>query len=80
MSDEEDFEEMEGEGEQEGEAEGDDDDVAEVGAYQQVFPCGTRAEKSLGLLTQRFLKLLQDARDGIVDLNLVRYPTKFCDL
>uniref|UniRef100_A0A914WN48 E2F/DP family winged-helix DNA-binding domain-containing protein n=1 Tax=Plectus sambesii TaxID=2011161 RepID=A0A914WN48_9BILA len=30
---------------------------------------GSRAEKSLGLLTQRFLKLLQTARNGIVDLN-----------
>ncbi len=32
---------------------------------------GSRAEKSLGLLTQRFLKLLQTARNGIVDLNTV---------
>jgi len=68
MSDEEDYDDVEGEGE--GEAEEGDDDLTEVGAYQQVFPSGTRAEKSLGLLTQRFLKLLQDARDGIVDLNL----------
>lgn len=30
---------------------------------------GTRAEKSLGLLTRRFLQLLQSARGGIVDLN-----------
>lgn len=48
------------------------DDGTEVGAYQAIFPPGTRAEKSLGLLTQKFLKLLQDAKDGIVDLNLVR--------
>lgn len=32
---------------------------------------GTRAEKSLGLLTRRFLQLLQSARGGIVDLNTV---------
>ncbi|TKR87997.1 hypothetical protein L596_012309 [Steinernema carpocapsae] len=30
---------------------------------------GSRAEKSLGLLTQRFLRLLQMARGGLVDLN-----------
>ena len=32
---------------------------------------GSRAEKSLGLLTRRFLQLLQSARGGIVDLNTV---------
>ncbi|MFH4979580.1 hypothetical protein AB6A40_006289 [Gnathostoma spinigerum] len=32
-------------------------------------PVGNRSEKSLGLLTQRFIRLLQTARSGIVDLN-----------
>lgn len=31
----------------------------------------SRAEKSLGILTQRFVHLLQGARGGIVDLNIV---------
>lgn len=30
---------------------------------------GTRADKSLGLLTKRFIRLLQSARNGIYDLN-----------
>jgi len=30
-----------------------------------------RAEKSLGLLTTRFVNLLQEARDGVLDLKLV---------
>lgn len=30
-----------------------------------------RAEKSLGILTQRFVELLQRARGGVVDLNIV---------
>ncbi|VDP33042.1 unnamed protein product [Soboliphyme baturini] len=46
------------------------DEVGEVGAYQQVLPVGARAEKSLGLLTQKFLKVLQEAKDGVVDLNI----------
>uniref|UniRef100_A0A915JXT8 E2F/DP family winged-helix DNA-binding domain-containing protein n=1 Tax=Romanomermis culicivorax TaxID=13658 RepID=A0A915JXT8_ROMCU len=52
----------------------DDDDYDEstdVGAYQSILlNVGPRSEKSLGILTQKFLKLLQDARDGVVDLNL----------
>ena len=29
-----------------------------------------RAEKSLGILTAKFVKLLQEAKDGVVDLKL----------
>lgn len=31
----------------------------------------SRHEKSLGLLTTRFVSLLQDAKDGVLDLKLV---------
>jgi len=31
----------------------------------------SRHEKSLGLLTTRFVSLLQDAKDGILDLKMV---------
>lgn len=37
-----------------------------------VNEIGTRHEKSLGLLTTRFVSLLQDAKDGILDLKMVR--------
>jgi hypothetical protein len=36
--------------------------------------CGnsaSRHEKSLGLLTTRFVSLLQDAKDGVLDLKMV---------
>ncbi|KRZ12977.1 Transcription factor E2F4, partial [Trichinella zimbabwensis] len=46
------------------------DDVVEPGAYGHSSPIGARAEKSLGLLTQKFLKVLQEAKDGVVDLNV----------
>lgn len=59
MSDEE-VERME-EGEGEGEA---------VEAEEADDGSTSRAEKSLGLLTQRFLQLLQEAKDGVVDLNI----------
>lgn len=36
-----------------------------------VNEIGTRHEKSLGLLTTRFVSLLQDAKDGILDLKVV---------
>lgn len=32
----------------------------------------SRHEKSLGLLTTRFVALLQEAQDGILDLKVVR--------
>lgn len=32
----------------------------------------SRHEKSLGLLTTRFVSLLQDAKDGVLDLKVVR--------
>lgn len=32
----------------------------------------SRHEKSLGLLTTRFVSLLQDAKDGVLDLKQVR--------
>jgi transcription factor E2F4/5 len=31
----------------------------------------SRHEKSLGLLTTRFVSLLQDAKDGVLDLKVV---------
>jgi transcription factor E2F4/5 len=31
----------------------------------------SRHEKSLGLLTTRFVTLLQDAKDGVLDLKMV---------
>jgi len=31
----------------------------------------SRHEKSLGLLTTRFVSLLQDAKDGVLDLKMV---------
>ena len=37
----------------------------------------SRHEKSLGLLTTRFVSLLQDAKDGILDLKQV--GQRFCD-
>uniref|UniRef100_A0A5S6QUU2 E2F_TDP domain-containing protein n=1 Tax=Trichuris muris TaxID=70415 RepID=A0A5S6QUU2_TRIMR len=51
----------------------DDEDIedpCEAGAYSQSLQMGARAEKSLGLLTQKFLKVLQEAKDGVVDLNV----------
>jgi len=47
------------------------DEDTDVGAYQSML-CASRAEKSLGLLSQRFIELLQDAPDGTIDLNRVR--------
>lgn len=32
---------------------------------------GTRADKSLGLMTKKFIRLLQTARGGLFDLNTV---------
>lgn len=34
----------------------------------------SRHEKSLGLLTTKFVSLLQEAKDGVLDLKLVRAP------
>ena len=36
----------------------------------------SRFEKSLGLLTTRFVNLLQEARDGVLDLKVV--SAKIC--
>ena len=39
---------------------------------EQHTPTGpTRHEKSLGLLTAKFVKLLQEAKDGVLDLKVV---------
>jgi len=41
---------------------------------------GSRYEKSLGLLTTRFVSLLQKAKDGVLDLkevNSIRPPRQF---
>lgn len=35
-------------------------------------PASSRQEKSLGLLTSKFVSLLQDAEDGILDIKSVR--------
>ena len=35
----------------------------------------SRFEKSLGLLTTRFVNLLQEARDGVLDLKVVNFET-----
>ena len=34
----------------------------------------SRFEKSLGLLTTKFVSLLQEAEDGLLDLKVVRNP------
>jgi len=36
----------------------------------------SRFEKSLGLLTTRFVNLLQEARDGVLDLKVVSTSSK----
>lgn len=48
----------------------DEESVDDEDTKQSSSVC--RAEKSLGILTQRFVDLLQRARGGIVDLNVVR--------
>ena len=35
----------------------------------------SRHEKSLGLLTAKFVSLLQEAKDGVLDLKVVKYLT-----
>ncbi len=35
----------------------------------------SRHEKSLGLLTTKFVSLLQEAKDGVLDLKVVSIPT-----
>ena len=40
--------------------------------YDPNSSSASRHEKSLGLLTTRFVSLLQDAKDGILDLKQVR--------
>lgn len=47
----------------------DDDDIIEGETFGGVPLMGSRAEKSLGLLTKRFMRLLQNAHGGVVDLN-----------
>jgi hypothetical protein len=37
----------------------------------------SRFEKSLGLLTTRFVNLLQEARDGVLDLKVVSTSNKY---
>lgn len=50
---------------------------AVLGEYEEVDDgidqpqMGTRADKSLGLLTQRFIRLLECSEGGICDLNQV---------
>ena len=39
-----------------------------------VLDPNSRFEKSLGLLTTRFVNLLQEAEDGILDLKVVSIP------
>ena len=42
-------------------------------------PASSRQEKSLGLLTSKFVSLLQDAEDGILDIKSVSiYFFKLC--
>ncbi len=42
------------------------------GSYNVTDPfSSSRQEKSLGLLTQKFLELLQQSKSGILDLNTV---------
>lgn len=42
-----------------------------------VNDMGPRHEKSLGLLTTRFVSLLQDAKDGLLDLKVVNIVDQF---
>ena len=45
---------------------------------EMADPNSSRHEKSLGLLTTRFVSLLQQAKDGVLDLKVVRIMhTKF---
>ena len=37
----------------------------------------SRQEKSLGLLTAKFVSLLQEAKDGILDIKIVSLPDYF---
>lgn len=55
------------------------EDEEEEETDEDVRPqVGSRAEKSLGLLTQRFLTLLQSSLGGIVDLNeVISFNIKF---
>ena len=46
-----------------------DTEVGDVGRASPTH--GTRAEKSLGLLTARFVELLQKAEGGVLDLKKV---------
>lgn len=38
-----------------------------------------RHEKSLGLLTTKFVNLLQEAKDGVLDLKMVSFSCSFLD-
>ena len=40
-------------------------------------PASSRQEKSLGLLTSKFVNLLQDAEDGILDIKSVSFFVDF---
>ena len=39
----------------------------------------SRHEKSLGLLTAKFVSLLQEAKDGVLDLKLVSFDPDLSD-
>jgi len=43
----------------------------EFEATETVRSTPSRHEKSLGLLTMKFVSLLQDAKDGVLDLKVV---------
>jgi len=45
--------------------------MAEITLKSQHVTPGSRYEKSLGLLTTRFVTLLQKAKDGVLDLKEV---------
>lgn len=51
----------------------------ELDAMAESLQCQTpsRHEKSLGLLTTKFVNLLQEAKDGVLDLKIV---SVFCSL
>ncbi len=56
----------------------------EVPPQQQQLPAhitpGSRYEKSLGLLTTRFVALLQKAKDGVLDLKEVKRKVNIVDV
>ena len=45
--------------------------MSDTGSVGNGCNSASRHEKSLGLLTTRFVSLLQDAKDGVLDLKIV---------